>query len=709
MTENPFVLHIDAYKRNLDTLGQYLKDTTLYLNLMTGKSSEECLNFIKKQLRPDGEFPFRDPRVQFFERNADGDRFPRETTLSEYFSSVIKEKDIIAPTLTTYLHPSVKESLLVKYIDGNVKARYVAKKAMFEAKMAKNKLVEVFKKNEQTNKKLKNNSISGAHCSAGTPFYNKSSHSTLTSNCRTTSAYGNANNEKFLCGNRHYWSPDIVRNNIISIINNTDYSVLALCMEQFGIRHPTVSETIECYRYSADLYWKGTRDHIDLELLISKLSPIQRSAFVYTGDLYHLKKYNNSLVYGFISKLSSKGLTEHPTPELVINSASEDIRHLASQICSKELRGKRIVDIIGTPDYGIYASTIENITNTLDEYFNLIRALWITNNVPASVGVFPNSIRRTAITSDTDSTIFTVQDWVLWYQEELSFNDRAIAVAATMIFLSAQTIVHILALMSINSGMVKERLHQVAMKNEFFFPVFCPTDTTKHYYALVGCQEGNVFEKLEKEIKGVHLKASNAPKAIIKDAENMMLFILNSVVEGKKISIRHMAKWVADKEREVVSSIKRGDHEYFKLTQIKEPKSYKHTENAPAYKQYLLWQYVFAPKYGDAPPPPYSAIKVGMGINTPTKTRQWIDSIVDKDIAYKLEQWLVMQNTNTFGSMLLLPEQVLSSNGIPEEIALAIGIRNIVKDTTNIYYKILETLGLYIVNKQKTLLCMDIY
>ena len=51
------------------------------------------------------------------------------------------------------------------------------------------------------------------------------------------------------------------------------------------------------------------------------------------------------------------------------------------------------------------------------------------------------------------------------------------------------------------------------MKNEYKFDVFVPTQVAKHYYASIGCQEGNLYKAQEPEIKGVHLKSSNAPPA----------------------------------------------------------------------------------------------------------------------------------------------------------------------------------------------------
>jgi hypothetical protein len=714
MSTNPFVLDKSAYKRDLNILRYYMRDSATYLSIMTGRHYDECIEFIKKELRPGGKFEFKDPTIMYLERGANGDREEKTGKLSEYINSAIKDGDLIAPTLTTYLKPSVKESLLVPFIDSNVKARGIAKKAMFAAKQAGDKVLEAFKKGEQTNKKLNNNSISGAHVSASTPLYNKTAHSTLTSNCRSTSGYGNANNEKFLCGNRHYWSPDIVRNNIISIINNTDYEKLSNCITKYSLRHPTVDETIACIRYSTDLYWKGVANNESIALLVSKLTDIQRSAFVYTGDLYHLMKYNNSVVYEFIGKLSAKIIPENIDPSIMVNNvvidnASDDIRNLASQICSVEMRGKSLKDIIGTTAYSIYAATVENIINTLDEYSDLIRALWVTPNIPASVAFFPDSIRRAAVTSDTDSTIFTVQDWVIWHCGKLAFDQRADAVAATVIFLASQTITHVLARMSANFGIEEKRLHQIAMKNEFKFPIFVPTSVAKHYFALISCQEGNVFKDYEKEIKGVHLKSSNAPKEIIKDAEKLMIALMNTVIEGKKISIREVLTHIANKERSIVESIRLGKHEYFRMGQIKTSDSYKEGEKASPYQQYLLWNKVFAPKYGDIQEPPYLTVKISTELNTPTNTKEWINSIQDKGIANRLEEWLDKSNRKTFGSTFMLPEQIISTNGIPEEILLAIDIRRIVLDCSRIYYIILETLGIFMLNNKSTRLCMDEY
>ena len=726
---NPFVLPADDYKRDINVLKHYVEDAALYVSKMTGRAFEECLAFVKTQIRPGGQFAMKDPGVYYLERGENGDRAKATTTLSRYIGEAVQAEELIAPTLTTYLPPKKVQSLLVDFIDGNVKKRGVAKKAQFRAKMSGDKLIELLKKGEQTTYKLGNNSISGAHVSASTPLFNRTAHSTLTSNCRTTSGYGNANNEKFLCGNRHYWSPDIVRNNIISIVNHTDYAQLRGTMNKYGIRHPSVEETMSCITYSTQLYWRGDDELRKLEALICTLTDIERSAFVYTGDLYHLMKYNDNVARAFISKLSMKvSDRQFDDPDAIITATWEDCHHLATQICSQEMQGKSFgrnpntgkFEVIEgdkkkpalTPEDShrrlmVVTGTIQNITNTLNEYHDLIRGLWATPNVPASLAVFPDSIRRSAVTSDTDSTIFTVQDWVTWHEGRLSFTPEACGVAATMIFLASQTITHVLARMSVNFGIEKKRLHQVAMKNEYYFPVFVPTQVAKHYYAFMAVQEGNVFDELDMEIKGVHLKSSNAPPAVMLEAKNLMNYIMTEIMAERKISINHILKTVADIERGVIASIKRGGYEYFKKAQIKTPTSYIDGENASPYHQYTMWKEVFAPKYGDVQDPPYTAIKVSADLSSPAKVKEWMSKFPDQELAQRMEKWMDKYGKKHVGTSFLMPEQCLQLTGIPEEILAAVDVRKIVLETTKVFYLILETLGVYMLNGKITRLASD--
>lgn len=707
MTENPFVLPVSEYKRDINVLNHYLDQASEYLSLMTDTPREEALNFIKSNLKPGGQFEFKDPKVTYLRRKDNGDREKMETTLSQYLAEAVKEKELIAPTFTIYVPPHKKKSLLVDFIDDNIAARSKAKKEMFAAEGAGNKFLQELKKNEQQNKKLRNNACSGAHVSNSTPLYNKTAHSTLTSNCRSTSGYGNANNEKFLCGNRHYWSPDIVRNNIISIIKNSDFEAIEKVMVKYGIRYPSVEDTVQCIKFSSQQYWWSEFEEGRIQKLVEKLSPIQRAAFVYTGDLYHLRKLNEDIVRSFITQLSTKIDVEHPNAEAVLKAAPESYRFLAVQICADIMKGKKLDKIVGTPEYRIVASTTQNIVDVMQSHIDLIRAFWVTPNVPASLAVFPSSIRHAAITSDTDSTIFTVQDWVLWSEGRMSFDSHGVSVGATMVFLASEAITHVLARMSANFGIEEKRLFQIAMKNEYYFPVFIPTQVAKHYYASMSCQEGFIKPEIEREVKGVHLKSSNAPRKIIAEAKSMMNFIMDTVMAEKKISIRQILKRVAKTECEVEKAVRSGSYEYFRRIMVKAASTYKEGDQNSNYKNYTLWRDTFGHKYNYAEEPPYVCLKLSVDLSSRAKTLDWLQKVGDPEFENRVLQWMEKNNKKDLGSQILVPEQFIQTKGIPDVLLPVMGVRKMILDSSKIFYIILESLGIYMLNKRMTRLVSD--
>lgn len=724
---NPFVLEKADYVRDIAFLKHYIQDVAKFLSTMTGDPIEKCTEFVKSQLKSGGTFEFKDPKITYLERINYEDRIEKEGTLLSYLSSAIDNQELIAPTLTTYINPKEKQSLLVEFVDDNVAIRSRAKKAMFAAKMAGNTDLELFKNSEQSNAKIANNAISGGHVSTSTPLYNKTSHSTLTSNCRSTSGYGNANNEKMLSGNRHYHHPTIVINNIVSIANRTDLNKLKAVMDEYSFHYPTPEEAMECVLYSTCFYWKSRKQEGIILELLTKLTPLERAAFVYIGDLFHIARYNDSVVRGFIDGLATPCHGDFEDPLAIIHSLREEYMSLATQLLPEIMKGvdwKKLNPKIDPKSkepekeperaekdrliLSHLAATVTNIHNVILKYRSFIECFFVTDNVPASLAFFPTSIRRAALTSDTDSTIFTVQDWVQWKTGKMLVDNETNGVAATMIFLAAEAITHILARMSANFGIETERIHQVAMKNEFKFDVFVPTQVGKHYFAYIGCQEGNLYIDYDMEIKGVHLKSSNVPASVMKKAEKMMQDIMNAAKDGKTISIAEKLEEVAEIERGIIQSAIAGDSDYFRSQQIKSSGSYTKDEDQSPYVHYKLWQRIFAKKYGEMDEPPYAVFKVPVYLPNAKAIQSWLSKIEDLHIRTELENYFKETGRKAI-STFLLPQQRLAVHGVPEEIVLAMDLRRTVLDCTAVFYIVLETLGYYCLDGKISQLVSDFH
>lgn len=706
-----FINDLDSYRRKFNIWDAYIDSMAIGLTKVFNKPLEEMREYVKKVVGKGGRLEVTDPPMKYVGRNKFGDRALRETTFLDYIKRVADNDFIISPSMTVYQNSNRIRSVSAIYIDENIAKRSKSKKEMFAAKAAGDMALHAYKNNEQQTAKIKNNALSGAHCSVSTPMYLDTIHSTLTSTCRSASGYGNANNEKVISGNRHYWSPDIVQANIVTIIRMTDMVAFQKTMDTYGLVHPTVDEVMECIQYSTDFYWKNKKRMVSIRRLVEGLSDVERSAFTYVGDLHHIAKHNPDVVRDLLKNLSEVRCEKVENPKTYIESMSEEMAALVSLLCGKMMGGNKLnkFDDFSESTQDTLAATAKGIVDTMNKYELFIKNIFVNDSsIPASVAHLPNIIRRCAITSDTDSTIFTTQDWMQWYTGRMDMSDECRNVGHAVAFLTSSSITHILAQMSANLGIEKKSLTRYAMKSEFYFPVFSLTSRAKTYFALIEAQEGQVFTELDKEIKGAVLKASTSPKFIVDGAMELLNEILMTVYEDKKIQIIPILKRVAALENQIVSSIHSGSTEFFKRVEIKDESGYKGGKYGSPYFHYVLWKDVFAVKYGSIPEPPYPAVKISLATDKPSTFKRWFDGIEDNAFKERLTDLLKEANKRNIGS-INLPIAITSQMGIPKEILDAMDIRSILSQLMEPYYVLLECLGVYNIEKNQQRLISDLY
>jgi hypothetical protein len=706
---NLFTKPREEYTRDLNVIGNYCQQNAIYLSRMTGCSYEEALEFVRNEVSIEGNYSAKDPDTKVLAKKSPGNRQPTSLSFSRFLKTVTDKELIIAPTLTCYVSPKVKKSLIAEYITGNLKKRKDMKKLMFTAKMALDKVKESFYNLLQSTFKIKNNSISGAHASPYQILFNKSSHSTLTSTCRSATSYANAHNEKFLMGNRHYWSPEVTRANILSIIQLTDRQLFKKAMDEYNLHYPTPDEMMQCITYSTNLYWINLEEIESLRELSTKLEPIERAMFMYVGDMYHLAKHNPTVVRDMLGQISQRVEKGCADPEKYISSLNADATALVSLLCSKILNGRQLNDLKeqDPEGYAIVGATAKNVLETLEKYRTMIKGLWVTINLPPSIYKAPMLYRRCAIVSDTDSTIFTNQYWTEWFVGQIDFSEQSYAIGYTTTFLTSQIVVHYLACMSGNMGVVTEQIHQLTMKSEFYFPTLSVTTMAKNYYSYISAQEGNVFKDLEMEIKGVSLKSSNWPAAVAKRLKKYMGYIMTSVMEKGKLTYAEILDPVYEMEKEILDDIEAGGYTYLTTSQIKDSSSYVNPDSSP-YVYYQMWQEVFAPKYGDCDAPPYQSIKVSVTIDKPATFKRWLEEMEDKELANRMREWAARNGKTSIG-MLRLPEPILQVTGIPREIIDVIDRRTLLYNTVSGFYLVLESLGLFMMEKDRLRFVSDFY
>lgn len=716
---NPFLNSYESYDRDFDVIGNYVKQTAMYLSKMTGDAVEQCTGFIHRVIGPGGIKEITDPKILRLHRQSNGDRVKEATTFTEYLKTVYDNALPMAPTLTVYRSPKVTPSLLSLYIHGNIIGRAQVKAEAITAKMLGNSVLHNIKENEQTTFKIFNNALSGAQSSPYTIVYNKTAHPSLTSTCRTATSYGNANNEKFISGNRHYHNPDVVVANILSTVLNTDLALVQQCVDTYGLHYPTAEEALECVTRSSDLYWINANRLSRIRTLLTNLTPIERAAFVYVGDLWHLAKHNDGVVRLLLEELSVKESNFDLDVDHVknIKGMDPDMKAFVSLLCFKELKARQISKVVEDNDVDaihMLSGTYLNKVEWLDKYRLLVKALWVTNNVPASVYQYPNSLRRNVLGSDTDSSLFTVQEWVEWYQGDLSDTDAANGIFASVVYLSTQCIIHVLAKLSVMMGVSKENLHMLAMKNEYAFYVFVITSMAKHYYAYQGAKEGNVFAKMEKEIKGVGLKDSNIPKDVMARATKFMCEVMDKAIKCEQFDIDDVLRMVATEEAKVIDTIRRGKADFLMSGNIKQVTGYtnrdpnKDARYTTPYFHYEMWKDVWGPKYGAVQEPPYQCIKVNLAVNNRTDFQAWLNGIEDLELRMRIDEFL-KRSGKTIIKTIWLPKPVIDESGIPQEIIDGMDLRRLVFGIVKPFYHVFESLGIYTINKNITTLSSDYY
>lgn len=691
-----FLKPLEYYQRNVDPVTQYIQQNAYYLSKMTGDSTRDCRSFIIESVKA-GEFEgVKDPTVTFFERGDNYDREVVELSLSQYLKEVKKNSEILAPTFTSYVNEAHEVSILSEFTDANAKTRGVAKKLSQKAKAAGDMATYINEDNRQDNMKRTNNSVSGAFNSNGNVLQNPTAHSTLTSITRTLASLSNASNEKIISGNRHYRSPDITLFNIVSICANLDRQEFTEILNKYKLYIPTVYDCMSVITYSTNLYWRSHTAMQPIVQMIKSLDDVERAAFVYIGDLYHIRKYNENFVRNFIKQLSRK-VTDKKVENArqVLSKIDEQVVNYAHQVCLETMRGKgKNYSLLNDAQADCVAATALNICDTVDEYRDFINAIFLTDSLPPSTAFIPSMIRRCVVLSDTDSTMFSIDEWVLWYFGKLDFSEEGFAVAGSIMFIATQCIAHILGIFSANMGVARDKIFRAAMKPEFCFPVFGQTPVAKHYYTIQLIKEGNVWPEAENEIKGVHLKSSASPKETIKSAHQHMRYICDTVMQGKGIKLTSSLVRLATIERDIQKSLVSGKVNYYKSTTIKPDTAYQLGPEESPYQHYIFWNEVFAPKYGPCEDPTYLAIKIPTKLNNKTKIAQWIDSIEDEDFAQRMLGWIRRKSKDSLNT-IYISKSYAFSKGIPPEVVSVIDYKKIILDLTITERLVLESLGYY--------------
>lgn len=709
--DSPFRLHVDEYERNIDIPANYYEQLGIYIAMCTDMDISVANTYIEREFAPGGQFNHEFPLGEFLVQNpVTQDREKKLIPMDKVFSKCQEKEIITAPSMVFYMPEKFKKSKLAAFFQENVRLRNVIKQRMFECRANGDTVGAVNANNGQSSKKTLNNAGSGGFSSPFTILYCSSSHSALTSTCRTATSYGNACNERMLGGRRHYWSCGIIVNHLLSTIALTDWEMLKRCMVKYDLHYPTADEAMEMVRHSSDDYIRNVDGMARVEKIVRKAKPIELAAFVYMGDLFHLAKYNDSFMRGFIETLITDVPMDTELTDAEVNLIERgmdgDLKIIVSQL-RPDLVGvggnfKKVKEN-DEASYRLLIATVGHLQKTIGEYTLFIRALLTTQNVPPTIARMPEVLRAIGVVSDTDSTMGAAQWWSKWYCGEYT-GDLASKVADTMVYIVVQNIAHLMAGMSKQLGVSDEKLFTYAMKNEYKFASFGLTTKAKHYFALITSQEGTLKSDPELELKGVALRTSNIPPQIMDEYKATVKRLSQEIADGKDVKILDVMRRVAEIEKGISDSIRSGEGLYLKTLDIKSRDSYSAESN---YHYHRMYNDTFGLKYGKVEEPPYHAVRLPVSLNSVTEQKEWLANMEDRGLADLLTTWF--GNEKRKYTQIIVPDSIVKDHGVPKELLDVIDDRRTVFAMVEPYYHILEVFGIFMMDKERTRLLSDYY
>lgn len=700
---NPFLLPIDQYERDIDIKKGYIQQAAKYISCVLKKPYKECLQFVLAEVKDrESVFRFRDPEMLQLVRKGIGHRDKDETTFMSYIDEIIESGRIVSPSLVVYERPEVEKSVTAEWQDENIKARKKSKTAMFELKQIGELMKSALADYDQNARKIRINSVSGMRGFEGNPLFLASGHSSLTSMCRAAAGYGNGTVERFLAGSRHYHSPEIAKANIMAMITIENKDRFLAVMSRYQLVYPTVDDVMSMIRRSADLYWETPSEIETIRTMVEGMDMLERAIVCYSGDMFHLAKLNPEIVremMGEMIAINIDGMDDVDTAAILKDMDATEKAYI-NALCASVLKGttlKRVQE--NNPEgWQIIGKTAQRFVWSCQKYNQLINTVFAPMHLPPTVASLKTIQRRVCLAADTDSSIFTTEYWVEWYTGHLKRGEVEDRIWYLATYMVCQCIAHSLAMLSANVGVERSQIFRLAMKNEYAFPEFALTNLAKHYYSTMSMREGNVYKKLELEIKGVELRGSTSTKHILQATEDLMRNTLEAVDRGEKLNAQATLELVAKHEIETIQSIKRGEYTYLRGAQIK-PDS-----NKMLYHE--MWQDVFGPKYGMSIEPPYPCVKVTSELGNKTSLKEWLDNMEDKELASRMAAWLIKYNRKDLKTFYL-PTMAIKAAGLPIEIQDAANVRKLAYQINSGFYRILESMGLHIVDRNNYRLVYD--
>lgn len=630
---------------------------------------------------------FKSRRAKVIIKNKNGDREVKVIPISSVLKHVQDKNYHFSPSMIGYVNSDEEEC-----VNAIGTRQFIANRKFYKDKrQEQSKGSELYGKfNELQNAfKIFNNAQSGAMSSEGTPINNKTGHTSLTSSTRCLTSTANLINEQFIAGNRFYNTPENTLQSIMARLRVTNLEAVEKVMTKWNMHVPTVDEVMECVTVCSRRYWSSDSTMRYIRAFMETLNGTELASILYTLDLVSMFRYNRALISGMFDDYIK-------IPEFVEGKeAAKPDNGDRYTLCVSKLPPKSSKDAIN--QLADYHLSIES------KYYDLFRVFFKSKIPPSALFDVTSSVRDCVLTSDTDSSIYTVDEMIDTYTDN---KEKGVALNGVLTYFVRMISVDQHAQLSANMNVSQANINLLNMKNEYYFGAYITTPMSKHYYATQLMIEGVALDKAGLEIKGVHLKNSKMSADIKDKAQDLMKAALAAIEDKQLMDAADVLHSIGEMERNVMTDLQNGKWSWLSRESVKNKAVYKNPDSQ-IYLYHEMWETVFADKYGPAPELPYTAVKMSVDLKSKTKLNAYIESIEDNFIRERMRSFMESKNKTDLTNLYVPMERLQNLGDIPSEFKQAIDMRTVIKQNFKSVYAVLESTGLYFMNDSISRLVSD--
>ena len=621
--------------------------------------------------------------------------------------------DLISPSGSIFCQHAKKIGASIGMIFAKLKQRKYYKGLMLAAKAIGDAVKTALNNSLQTSTKITINALPGNTGSKYSLFCDKGNYNAITSTGRSLIGYANTCIEHVLGGNFGWYSIDQLLNHIAIHIRPgiIDQEAVRRAMHKYGLAPANHEQLMQFFIKFLNMYnLYKEEDYEPVREVVSKLTNEEVQFFWYYQNLRHLFMDNDAVFRNWMNDMFdiSKVKMNDVDPQAMYKLEDALVTFVNVAFSKHVSSGDPSIQAMDLPKkMPDKAKLFVNIANHVQEHLNWIKdMLDVFVDTKLCVPDVQNRklmLRNSSVVSDTDSVIFTVKDWVQWYTGDIyKLGDDAFQVASLIIYLITKAVAHSLKLFSIAHGAEGERVTDMQMKNEFLYTTMCLCrDVKKHYAGVVTIQEGVVLPKPYEDIKGIQFKGSDKCRDATKFAED---FIINEILKkslDRKLVGHDLIRDVMKFERRIYDDFQQGKTTWLEPIAIKNAEDYNNAPESTPYFYYMVWEEVFAAKYGHIQLPTKT---FGVPIGKPNASYwAWLDQVNPK--ASKKFQAFITTHGKVPSKIALSP----NSDTIPKEIVPLVTIRDIIWECTGPERLILKQLGINCGFEKNKLLFSEVY